>query len=83
MNINGVIAQSAALQASNHNLDGTQRAASELQGSGQPQDVEMASGQEVAPELSETTVDPSAPGAATQVVAEPSEALGLNIDTHA
>jgi len=83
MNINGIMSQSAALYASNRSPDGVQRAASDIQGSGQPQDPELASGQEINPQLNETTVDQSAAGASTQVVEEPMQALGLNIDTHA
>lgn len=83
MNINGIASQSAALYASNHGADGVQRAASDLQGSGQPQEPELASGQETNPGLNETTVDKTAAGAATQVVQEATEALGLNIDTRA
>jgi hypothetical protein len=83
MNINGITSQSAALYATNRSLDGVQRAASDVQGSGQPQEPEQASGRDVNPTLREAAVDQTAAGASTQVVQEATEALGLNIDTRA
>ncbi|SEG71644.1 hypothetical protein SAMN05444390_103449 [Marinobacterium lutimaris] len=85
--INGLTAQSASLYASNRSLDGVQRASSDLQGSGQPDAPEQASGVAVNPSLQEASVDANAPAASTKIVEAPSEALGLtlgqNVDTFA
>ncbi|WP_432696371.1 hypothetical protein ACQUQP_17770 [Marinobacterium sp. YM272] len=80
--INGLTAQNAALYATNRSLDGVQRASSDLQGSGQPESPEQASGVTANPSLQEAVVDASAPAATTQVVeeaADASEALGLRL----
>ncbi|MBV1787006.1 hypothetical protein KQ940_02955 [Marinobacterium sp. D7] len=81
--INGILSQSAALYQTNRSVDGVQRAAGDLQGSGQPQEPELASGSRVDAALKDTTVNPNEAGARTKVVEEPSEALGLIIDTRA
>ena len=88
--INGLTAQNAALYATNRSLDGVQRASSDLQGSGQPESPEQASGVVTNPSLQESAVGASAPAASTQVVEEPAEALGLTqgglgqkVDTYA
>ncbi|KEA65463.1 hypothetical protein ADIMK_0420 [Marinobacterium lacunae] len=81
--INGILSQSAALYQTNRSVDGVQRAAGDIQGSGQPPEPELASGSQIGANLKETTVDPTAAGASTQVVEEASEALGLIIDTRA
>ncbi len=88
--INGLTAQNAALYSSNRSLDGVQRASSDLQGTGQPESPEQASGAVTNPSLQETAVDASAPAASTQVVEETSDAsemlgltLGQNVDTFA
>lgn len=76
--INGLTAQNASLYAANRSLDGVQRASSDLQGSGQPESPEQASGVEASLTLQEATVDPNSPAASTQVVEQASDALGLN-----
>jgi len=81
--INGILSQGAALYQTSRGIDGVQRAAGDLQGSGQSQEPELASGSRIDAQLKETTVDPTAAGASTQVVEEASEALGLVIDTRA
>ncbi|MBS98081.1 MAG: hypothetical protein CMI01_05335 [Oceanospirillaceae bacterium] len=83
MNINGISAQSAALYSSNRSADGVQRAASDVQGSGQPQEPEQATGRDPNVSVRETTVNASDPAATTQVVEEASEALGTVINTRA
>lgn len=79
--INGIQSQSAALYQTNSSVDGVRRAASDVQGSGQPQEPELASGSNLNAAIKETTVDPSSAGASTQVVEEANEALGTIIDT--
>ena len=85
--INVLTAQNASLYASNLSLDGVQRASSDIQGSGQPESPEQASGVVANPNLQEATVEANTPAASTQIVEEPSEALGLtlgqNVDTFA
>lgn len=81
--MNVITAQNAGLYSSRTSLDGVQKAATDTQGSGQPQDVEQASGRELNSALRDTTVDPTAAAASTQVVEAPSEALGVLIDTRA
>lgn len=85
--INGLTAQNASLYASNRSLDGSQRASSDLRGSGQPESPEQASGLVVNPSLQEAAVESADPAASTTIVEEPSEALGLtlgqNVDTFA
>ncbi|TCK03069.1 hypothetical protein [Marinobacterium mangrovicola] len=88
--INVLTAQNASLYASNRSLDGAQRASSDLQGSGQPESPEQASGVVANPDLQEATVDASTQAASTKIVEQPSEAsealgltLGQNVDTFA
>ena len=81
--MNVIAAQNSGMYSPRSTQDGVQKAASDMQGSGRPQDAALASGRETNPSLKDTTVDPNAPAASTKVVESASEALGLLIDTRA
>ncbi len=83
MNINGIAAQTSGLMNVNRGLDNSQRAAGDIQGSGQPDDVALASGQEVDQAVNQAAVSQNESTAATQVVREVNETLGSLIDTRA
>lgn len=93
MDIGGIASQNSGLYSPRTGLDGVQKAAGDPQGSGQSQQPELASGRNVDRTLQESTVNPNAPAASTQVVSEssessettqePGERLGLRVDTRA
>ncbi|TVQ72347.1 hypothetical protein [Nitrincola schmidtii] len=83
MNINGIAAQTSGLMNVNRGLDNTQRAAGDIQGSGQPDRPELASGRGVDQAVNQAAVSQNEATAATQVVREVNETLGSLIDTRA
>lgn len=83
MNINGVAAQTTGLMNVNRGLDNSQRAAGDIQGTGQPDRPELASGRGVDQAVSQAAVSQTESTAATQVVREVDESLGSLIDTRA
>lgn len=87
MNINGVSAQVSGLLNVNRGLDNEQRAAGDLQGTGQPDPAVRASGPAASQSVQEAAVSQQVAAPSTQVVVETQgveesrEALGSLIDT--
>lgn len=81
MNINSAI--QSGLLGQNRTLDNSQKAASDVQGTGRPQVPEQAAGRGENTTLQNAAVASSAPAASTKVVMDAGEVLGTNIDVRA
>lgn len=67
----------------NRGLDGVNKAASDIAGTGKPDNPEQATGRDVNEALTDLTVEKNAVAASTKVVQSAEETLGTLIDTRA
>ena len=81
--MNVTSAQNSGLINVNRTLDSTPKVAGDIQGSGHPDQAELASGQEQNPAVAEATVSADTAAASTKVVNAADEVLGNLIDTRA
>lgn len=81
--MNVTSAQSSGLINVNRTLDNTPKVAGDIQGSGHPEQAELATGREVNPAVAEAAVSESTAAASTKVVNAADEVLGNLIDTRA
>lgn len=81
MNINGVSFQNSGLMGVNRGADNTVKAPGDIQGSGRPDQIELASGRQPDQAVSQAAVNENESTASTQVVRETQETLGSLVDT--
>jgi len=81
--MNVTSAQSSGMFNVNRTLDNTPKVAGDAQGSGRPEQAELASGREVNQAVATSTVSETTEAAATKVVNATDEVLGNLIDTMA
>lgn len=81
--MNVTSAQNSGLFNVNRTLDNVPKASGDVQGSGQSDNAELASGKPVSAAVADTAVDRNTEAAATKVVNQADEVLGNLIDTRA
>ncbi|WP_432472180.1 hypothetical protein [Amphritea sp. HPY] len=81
--MNVTSALSSGLLGLNRGLDGVQKAASDIAGSGKSDTPEQATGKDVNQALTELVVEKNAVAASAKVVQSAEETLGTLIDTRA
>jgi len=81
--MNVTSALSSGLLGINRGLDGVQKAASDIAGSGKTDTPEQATGKDVNQELADLVVEKNAVAASAKVVQSAEETLGTLIDTRA